>query len=150
MKAELPESTPSQAGTEATPTPDTASIEEPVTGESSNSSVEETIQPSSASVNSTSSKGKQKSVDVKSVEKAVSRKKEEATADNLVGKINNLVTTDLGNITDSRDFLLIGLYNVTYNRMSRPRIDILLTLVTYIPLQIVLCIWFLYTILGWR
>ena len=29
-------------------------------------------------------------------------------ADNLLGRINNLVTTDLGNITDGRDFLFLG------------------------------------------
>ncbi|KAF9243737.1 hypothetical protein BU15DRAFT_59613 [Melanogaster broomeanus] len=34
-------------------------------------------------------------------------KKPKSSADNLVGKINNLVTTDLGNIIDGRDFLLI-------------------------------------------
>lgn len=51
-----------------------------------------------------------------------------ATADNLVGKINNLVTTDLGNIADACDFLVI---------------------LVLMPLQIVLCISFLYVILGW-
>ncbi|KAH7910707.1 hypothetical protein BJ138DRAFT_73634 [Hygrophoropsis aurantiaca] len=49
-------------------------------------------------------------------------------ADNLVGKINNLVTTDLNNITEGRDVLFV---------------------VLYIPLQVALCIWFLYDILGW-
>ncbi|KAF9475019.1 multidrug resistance-associated ABC transporter [Pholiota conissans] len=48
--------------------------------------------------------------------------------DNLIGKINNMVTTDLTNIVDSRDFL---------------------TLVLFVPLQITLCITFLYQILGW-
>jgi hypothetical protein len=52
-----------------------------------------------------------------------------SSAENLVGKINNLVTTDLGNITDSTDFLLV---------------------VLYIPLKITLCITFLYLVLGWR
>lgn len=52
-----------------------------------------------------------------------------ADGSNLVGKINNLVTTDLGNITDARNFLIITLY---------------------VPLQIVLCILFLYVVLGWR
>lgn len=53
----------------------------------------------------------------------------QSSAENLVGKINNLVTTDLGNITDSRDFLLV---------------------LIYIPVQITLCIVFLYAVLGWR
>ncbi|KAI9509765.1 hypothetical protein F5148DRAFT_1275094 [Russula earlei] len=47
---------------------------------------------------------------------------------NLVGKMNNLVSTDLDNIIEGRDFLLV---------------------VLYLPLQIALCVWFLYSILGW-
>jgi hypothetical protein len=50
-------------------------------------------------------------------------------ADNLLGKINNLVTSDLGNITDSRDFLWMFIY---------------------IPFEAMLCMVFLYSILGWR
>ncbi|KAJ7102323.1 hypothetical protein B0H15DRAFT_943257 [Mycena belliarum] len=49
-------------------------------------------------------------------------------ARNLVGKITNLVTTDLENIVDSRDFLFIFLL---------------------IPLEISLCVVFLYAVLGW-
>ncbi|TFK52961.1 P-loop containing nucleoside triphosphate hydrolase protein [Heliocybe sulcata] len=53
-----------------------------------------------------------------------------ASSDNghLLGNINNLVTSDLSNITDGRNFLLLGLYS---------------------PLQVVLSIWFLYNILEW-
>ncbi|KAH7914592.1 hypothetical protein BJ138DRAFT_1143462 [Hygrophoropsis aurantiaca] len=50
------------------------------------------------------------------------------SAGNLVGKINNLVTTDLNNITEGRDFMFIAIY---------------------VPLQVGLCIWFLYGILEW-
>ncbi|KAJ7284876.1 P-loop containing nucleoside triphosphate hydrolase protein [Mycena rebaudengoi] len=46
----------------------------------------------------------------------------------LTGKINNLFTTDLGNIVDGRDFLYLALY---------------------MPLQIAACIWFLHSLLGW-
>jgi len=48
---------------------------------------------------------------------------------NLVGKINNLVSTDLNNIVDGRDFLMIAVV---------------------CPIQIILCVVFLYKILGWR
>ncbi|KAH6916799.1 ATP-binding cassette transporter [Coprinopsis sp. MPI-PUGE-AT-0042] len=51
-----------------------------------------------------------------------------ANADNLIGKINNLVTSDLGNITEARDFLWAFLY---------------------IPLEATFCTIFLYSILGW-
>ena len=37
-----------------------------------------------------------------------SNTRDKEKAQNLVGKINNLVTTDLGNITDGRDFLIIS------------------------------------------
>ena len=37
---------------------------------------------------------------------------------NLVGKINNLVTSDLGNITDGRDFLFVGMYGVRVQNKS--------------------------------
>lgn len=36
------------------------------------------------------------------------KKKEEKDTENVIGKINNLVSTDVGNITDGRDFLLLG------------------------------------------
>ncbi|KAF8816580.1 P-loop containing nucleoside triphosphate hydrolase protein [Phlegmacium glaucopus] len=49
-------------------------------------------------------------------------------AQNLIGKINNLVTTDLGNIVQARDFLFI---------------------ILDVPLQMVLCTVFLYQVLGW-
>ncbi|KAF8513392.1 hypothetical protein JB92DRAFT_3116459 [Gautieria morchelliformis] len=47
---------------------------------------------------------------------------------NLVGRINNYVSTDLGNITLGRDFLMVALYG---------------------PMELVICVWFLYAILGW-
>jgi hypothetical protein len=47
---------------------------------------------------------------------------------NLAGRINNLISTDLENITDSRDFMF---------------------LIIYAPLQTALCIVFLYSVLGW-
>jgi hypothetical protein len=48
---------------------------------------------------------------------------------NLVGKLNNLVTSDLQSITEGKDFML---------------------LFVNLPIQLVLCIWFLYAVLGWR
>ncbi|QRW00074.1 ABC transporter transmembrane region [Ceratobasidium sp. AG-Ba] len=47
---------------------------------------------------------------------------------NTMGKINNLMSTDLGNINEGRDFLFILLYA---------------------PIQIVASVFFLYQILGW-
>ncbi|KAJ7275433.1 multidrug resistance-associated ABC transporter [Mycena haematopus] len=87
---------------------------------------DETLQASSASVKSTtSSKAKGKGKETKDVKEEPA---ESGDASNLVGKITNLVTTDLGNITDSRDFLFLFLL---------------------IPLEIILCVVFLYQVLGW-
>ncbi|KAF8883972.1 hypothetical protein BD779DRAFT_1787388 [Infundibulicybe gibba] len=131
VKAETPSSSPpSSSSASVSSTPDTVSIADQ---ESSGSDLEtahsvggtesETLRASSSSVKSgTSSKGKAKSI------KDESDGSKNSSASNLVGKINNLVTTDLGNITDARSFLLVPLY---------------------IPLQITLCIWFLYVVLGW-
>ncbi|KAJ6575530.1 hypothetical protein B0H10DRAFT_2168545 [Mycena sp. CBHHK59/15] len=86
---------------------------------------DETLQASSASIKSTTSskaKGKGKDKDAPKEEPT------ESNASNLVGKITNLVTTDLGNITESRDFLFVLLL---------------------IPMEIALCVIFLYTVLGW-
>ncbi|KAJ7919040.1 P-loop containing nucleoside triphosphate hydrolase protein [Mycena leptocephala] len=84
---------------------------------------DETLQASSSSIKSTtSSKAKDKAKDKEVEEKPT------AASENLVGKITNLVTTDLGNIVDSRDFLFLFLL---------------------IPLEIILCVIFLYMILGW-
>ncbi|KAI0068087.1 hypothetical protein BV25DRAFT_1834393 [Artomyces pyxidatus] len=131
MKAETPQSTATPDNrSEASVTPDSASIVEvTVVEESVGGSSDETVRANSPGVQSAASKGKQKAKapDSKEAEPAV--KDTAAKASNLVGKINNLVSTDLSNITDGRDFLFI---------------------VMYMPFQLALCIWFLYTILGWR
>ncbi|KAJ8520559.1 hypothetical protein ONZ45_g2613 [Pleurotus djamor] len=61
----------------------------------------------------------------KPVPKAIA---DDSAEGNLVGKLNNLISTDLGNITDGRDFIM---------------------LIVYAPLQLALGISFLYVILGW-
>ncbi|KAF7369381.1 ATP-binding cassette transporter [Mycena venus] len=82
---------------------------------------DEILHASSSSIKSTTSKGKGKEVKKTEPEKSPS-------TSNLVGKITNLATTDLRNITEGRDFLFLSLY---------------------IPLTIALCIAFLYQVLGW-
>lgn len=49
--------------------------------------------------------------------------------DNFLGRLNTLVTTDLQNVVNGRDFILIFVY---------------------IPLNVIVAMLFLYTILGWR
>jgi len=114
MKAELPEGTGTDSNLSTTAvSPDNVSfVEQPLStevSESSQGSGDETLaQSSSSSIKSASdsSERKQKAKDTQFTEEKPMPKKE-ATADNLVGKINNLVTTDLNNITEGRDFLFI-------------------------------------------
>uniref|UniRef100_A0A0W0F5R1 P-loop containing nucleoside triphosphate hydrolase protein n=1 Tax=Moniliophthora roreri TaxID=221103 RepID=A0A0W0F5R1_MONRR len=50
------------------------------------------------------------------------------TSNSLMGKLNNLVTTDLANVIAARDFLKVFVQ---------------------MPIRVVLCIFFLYEVLGW-
>ena len=97
------------------------------------------------------------SCDSRSTSRGVKRKNkrdpltdaEQATKDaqNPIGKINNLVTTDLGNIVQGVDFILIGTlqsFRLTLSDIYTPN------KVLYIPLQTILCVCFLYKVLGWR
>ncbi|OJA09105.1 hypothetical protein AZE42_02555 [Rhizopogon vesiculosus] len=130
MKAELPDGDKKSGNSTGVSTPDSASVAGSSTAaadESIDSSSDETLQTSSETIStSPAKKGKQKAQDAK--EESDSSSKSNSSADNLTGKINNLVTTDLTNITDGRDFLFV---------------------VLYIPVQIIACIFFLYQILDW-
>ncbi|KAF9483581.1 multidrug resistance-associated ABC transporter [Pholiota conissans] len=75
-----------------------------------------------------SSKGKSRANSSATPATASTVPKKKKKAANLQGKINNLITTDLTNITRAREILY---------------------LVLTIPLQICLCIVFLYNLLGW-
>ena len=75
--------------------------------QSSQSSTSISLDSSSGSQSTSNGpvKGKDLS-NLKSDTKSATKDKKEAQ--NLIGKINNLVTTDLGNIVDGRDFLMIS------------------------------------------
>ena len=90
-------------------------------------------------------KGKDSST-FKSDVKSATKDKE---AQNLIGKINNLVTTDLGNIVEGRDFLVIRTFDF-FKKVWSWVCRLIIEQVLYIPLQAVLCIIFLYEVLGWR
>ncbi|KAI1795060.1 hypothetical protein LXA43DRAFT_1080347 [Ganoderma leucocontextum] len=135
MKAETTESPSPSRATTAAHTPDNASIAEPEEGASgsqgTSSEDETTVRASTISGASTTAtataKGKEPAKKGEE-DKAAPAKSESAGSGNLIGKINNLVTTDLANIIDGRDFLFI---------------------VLYAPLQAGLSVYFLYAILGW-
>ena len=146
MKAETPPSTrttpvatPSNRSEAATP--DNASIAgDDIVAEP----VVENGEENGQSIASSSIKGKQKEDAPTPIGEDVSE--DPGKSSNLVGKMNNLISTDLDNLVDGRDFLLLGslLSHVSVDMSNEPRHAVL-----YLPFQIVVCIWFLYTILGW-
>ncbi|KAI9434147.1 hypothetical protein H4582DRAFT_2112597 [Lactarius indigo] len=123
--AATPDATP-EARSEAT-TPDSGSVVEiNIISEQAGGSGEETrSEQSTTAASSVKSTRKEESPGSDSGREDGD---EPGSSRNLVGKMNNLVSADLENIVEGRDFLL---------------------LVLYIPLQIVICVWFLYNILGW-
>jgi hypothetical protein len=149
MKAETPSSTRTtpvatpDTRSEAT-TPDNVSIagDDAVAGPATGSN-EETGQSSTPS----SIKGKQKESSRSETPVGEDDSEDLAHSSNLVGKMNNLVSTDLDNLVEGRDFLLLG--STSFARVSFNVFLMSYTLVLYLPLQIALCILFLYSILGW-
>lgn len=111
-------SDPSQPQNES-PTLDAASIAESTAVEGTNeTTTSPTVQPSLSSSDGDTTKKGQKT-------KAKDR---EEKGSNLVGNILNLVSTDLNNVVDGRDFPM---------------------LLVALPLHAVFCIAFLYQVLGW-
>lgn len=113
MKAETSESPAASRVTTAAQTPDNASIaeaeEQPATHDN-NSSEDGTVRASTISASSTAATQSGSDAPKKAEEtKATPAPAEPAAkSGNLVGKINNLVTTDLNNLVDGRDFLFLG------------------------------------------
>ncbi|KAI6136946.1 hypothetical protein F5141DRAFT_1077700 [Pisolithus sp. B1] len=125
IKAEVPDSDNGPTDSTIT-TPDSASVSESATAvEGSREGSPDEGQHSTNDTTTSMSKGKPQSKDKLD---DTGGGKSVSSTENFVGKINNLITTDLGNITDGRDFLLVF---------------------PYVPLQLVLCTWFLYHILDW-
>ncbi|KIO02467.1 hypothetical protein M404DRAFT_9898 [Pisolithus tinctorius Marx 270] len=125
MKAEVPDTDKGSADSTVT-TPDSASLSESATAvESSREGSPDEGRSTTTDVATPVTNGKLQSEGKRG---DTSGEKSALSTENFVGKISNLITTDLGNITDGRDFLLVF---------------------PYVPLQLVLCTWFLYRILDW-
>ncbi|KAF8966510.1 multidrug resistance-associated ABC transporter [Flammula alnicola] len=117
-------------------TPDTVSTAES-SAAGSNADEEESVMATAASREASSNAqssqsstltGKAKDTGFKSPSAKPEKKGRAKSDSNLIGKINNLVSTDLSNIVDARDFL---------------------QLLIFVPLHIALCTTFLYQVLGW-
>ncbi|KAH7903194.1 ABC transporter type 1, transmembrane domain-containing protein [Hygrophoropsis aurantiaca] len=125
MKAEGPDDKKPISDANTTLTPDTTSLagsDSPGGEVGTDEGTEDTLRASEAS---SLAKGKQKAAQTK---KIGDERGPKSNTSNLIGKINNFVSSDLNNITEGRNFLMLCLYA---------------------PLQICLSIWILYGILGW-
>ncbi|KAI0066587.1 hypothetical protein BV25DRAFT_1403282 [Artomyces pyxidatus] len=126
IKAETTESDPApDTASEVTVTPDGASA-----GQGS-STMAGDVSPDadqSQSEQAAEGKGKQKAKTEVLKKAEPSPEPSVSNASNFVGRINNLVTTDIDNILDARDFLFV---------------------LMQLPIQVGLCIYFLYQYLGW-
>ena len=91
----------SPSSTSPTVTPETQSVEGSTTLEDSDAR---------SDITASSTKGKAKADSSSATKSAAAKdeKKEEKKKDNLVGKINTLVTVDLENVVNAKDFLMVG------------------------------------------
>jgi hypothetical protein len=129
MKSESADSSSASRPSTQPSTPDTASVAESVTA---SHSVEGTNETTTSTLTARSSPSSTDGDSLKKGKKGKGEDKEEKKegekGSNLVGKITNLISTDLNNIVDGRDFPMLFIS---------------------LPLQIVLCVVFLYKVLGW-
>ena len=141
MKEETPATvekkpTPSEGNTAVgTPAPERTTAEHRSRATSETGITDETLQGSTSGAStSTQPKSKQKATPppapvspAPATPADKSAASSTSTPSNLVGRIHNFISTDLGNIGDGRDFLFV---------------------IWYCPLQVTICVWFLYSILG--
>ena len=134
MKEEAPAVEKKSEGTTVVPTPEPEATPAVLTAGTSVHATEETTATTTnlngQQASTSTPKGKDKPKQVASVVPSVTPSaagKSEKKQENLVGKINNFISTDLGNVTEARDLLFM---------------------IWYTPLQIAICVWFLYKILG--
>lgn len=119
VKSETSSTPGSSAASSTATTPDNASIAD-VSERSESPAVEDDETQTAISEGTSASKaGKHKKSQSQSPSEAstaataVEKPKSDGTpAGNLVGKLNNLVTSDLSNVTNGRDFLFVGKFSV--------------------------------------
>ena len=104
--AATPTATP-EGRSEAT-TPDSGSAVEINIGSEDGSGGSEEAQSEQSTTAASSIKGKPKQ-DASGSDSSHGDGDEAGSSSNLVGKMNNLISTDLENLVDGRDFLLLGL-----------------------------------------
>lgn len=136
VKAEVGDENPpteSPGSTTAAVTPDNASVAEPEEG---------TTSTTTAGNVTTDSTTKPKANKPEADEEKKADKKR-----NLVGKLNNLVTSDLDSLNGGQMFVMLRQYA---GLISIWKFDVdILTVVFSVPSQLGFSLWFLYSILGW-
>lgn len=112
LKAEVSDTPPSEGDTTAVATPDAVSLVEPSAPQSSAEpphggiSEDETMHSSTGSLKRGAPKGKQKSKGGTGMRYKSAPGGDDKTS-NLVGRLNNLVTSDVANIQRASDFPLV-------------------------------------------
>lgn len=83
---------------------------------------------------------------VQATDKDADKTAPKTESSNMIGMINNLVTTDLSMISYWNDMILLSaLFSPWFSICDADAAVVFMS-----PFQIVICIWFLYDILGWR
>lgn len=106
MKAETNESQPNSRSSTAAVTPDTASVVEDEEEDRPSGSVDGA---STTAVGTDSAKGKQKAAPESDNKTDTDASKDSKTS-NLMGKLNNMVTSDLENIGQGRDLFIPSMF----------------------------------------
>ena len=146
-----PESAASVVTTDSASVSTSGDVSEVASGSGSTceSSEVSTVVPSREPSKTSSQTTLKASTDPKAKESKEKPKEDSKKSDgNLIGKINNLVTTDLNNITSGRDFLMISTPHIS-TLCGTLALKCWVSVVLYVPLQITLCLTFLYQVLGW-
>lgn len=127
--------------------PDSASVSPPSTGDAtlvgdSGSEDATTDNAAQSTTKDLSAKGKSKSPDF-----VKSKTSPDPSKKNMVGKINNLVTSDLSTLQPGQAFMMMSMSSSTVTSVS-----ILITpfSVFAVPLQIATSVFVLYQLIGWR
>ncbi|KZO93694.1 ATP-binding cassette transporter [Calocera viscosa TUFC12733] len=135
LKDDPPSSASSAVGTTAhTPDPEIIEqveiVDEPASATTENFTTgsETAVGTEASEQGSLSPKDKGKKKDTAAPAAEEKKEEEKEKSSHLVGKINNLIGTDLANLIEGRDFLFV---------------------ILQAPLQVLISLWFLYTILGW-
>ncbi len=138
----------SQAGTEGDSGSGSESGEADTTASASHTATSSTataVAPTSASI-----KGKGKAPSVAEASKKIAPEPPKSKGKNLVGRINNLVSSDLSSLENISMYIVFSSASSGSGRFALADTRNAIPPAIESPFQITLCIIFLYQIMGWR